>query len=181
MYAQFTQNIKLHFVYIGIFISAHCVAQKDLDRNPVFFELAKKHISYPKNAILSSLYGRIYVKFFVNRVGKIEDIEVFYPLMTPQFEQNLNFGGNIKKGLKKLPLLGLGYEGEYILPIAFVFTNYSESSAVVYPTNTLPDFIEIGNKTILTEIQIFGKSNRYSYFRPQSGFETSPPSWQIVE
>ena len=117
------QTLKLFLLSIGICFALNCQAQKDLDKNPVFTELVKQTINYPRNAILSSLYGRIYAKFTVNRIGKIENIGLFYPLMTPRFEQNLNFEGYIRKGLKKIPLLGLGYEGEYILPVAFIFTN----------------------------------------------------------
>lgn len=43
--------------------------------------------------------------------------------MTPKFENSVEFGANIKKGLMKLLLWGLGIEAKYILPIAFVFTN----------------------------------------------------------
>ncbi len=73
------QHLKIFILYIGIFTSINCLAQKDLDRNPVFFELAKKNIDYPSTAILSSMYGRVFAKFNVNSNGKIENIEVFYP------------------------------------------------------------------------------------------------------
>ena len=175
------QTLKRFILCIGILITTNCFAQKDLDRNLVFFELAKKNIDYPRTAILSSLYGRIYAKFNVSEKGKIEEIEIFYPKMTTQFENSVGFGANIKKGLKKLPLLGLGYEGTYILPIAFVFTNFSESPQVHYPSNSLPDFIETNNMTILTEIKVFGKSNRYSKPDFKSGFETALPSQQIAQ
>lgn len=175
------QTLKRFILYIGILISTNCFAQKDLDRNLVFFELAKKNIDYPRTAILSSLYGRVYAKFNVTEKGKIENIETFYPKMTPNFENSVGFGANIKKGLKKLPLLGLGYEGTYILPIAFVFTNFSESPQVHYPTNNLPDFIETNNMTLLTEIKVFGKSNRYTKPDFKNGFETALPSQQIAK
>lgn len=164
---------------IGVLSSTNCFAQKDLDRNPVFFELAKKSIDYPHTAILSSLYGRVYAKFSVNRNGKIEAIEVFYPKMTANFENSVGFGASIKKGLKKLPLLG--YEGTSILPIVFVFTNFSESPQVHYPTNSLPDFIETNNMTVLTKIKIFGKSNLYTKPDFKNGFETALPSQQIAQ
>lgn len=183
MYEFVKQKIakKILFLIFGISLAINSFAQKDLDRNLVFFELAKKNIDYPRTAILSSLYGRIYAKFNVTEKGKIENIEVFYPKMTPQFENSVQFGANIKKGLNKLPLLGLGFEGTYILPIAFVFTNFSESPQVHYPTNNLPDFIETNNMTILTEIKVFGKSNRYTKPDFKSGFETAPPSQQIAK
>lgn len=178
-----TMKILFQFFYllIGISLSTNCLAQKDLDRNPVFFELAKKSIDYPRTAILSSLYGRVYAKFNVNHKGKIEAIEVFYPKMTANFENSVGFGASIKKGLKKLPLLGLGYEGVYILPIAFVFTNYSESSQAHYPSNSLPDFIETNDMTVLTEIKVFGKSNRYTKPDFKIGFENALPSQQIAQ
>lgn len=175
------QTLKSFILCIGILISTNCFAQKDLDRNPVFFELAKKSIDYPRTAILSSMYGRVFAKFNVNHNGKIEAIEVFYPKMTLNFESKVGFGASIKKGLKKLPLLGLGYEGTYILPIAFVFTNFSESPQVHYPTNNLPDFIETNNMTVLTEIKVFGKSNRYTKEDFKNGFQSALPSQQIAQ
>lgn len=180
MYLTFTTPLRSILLCLGILFSIISFGQKDLDRNPVFFELAKKSIDYPRTAILSSMYGRIFAQFSVNQNGKIGDIQVFYPKMTPNFENSVGFGASIKKGLKRLPLLGLGYEGTYILPIAFVFTNFSESSELLYPTNTLPDFIKTNNMTILTEIKIFGKSNRYTKPDFKSGFETALPSQQIV-
>ncbi len=175
------QYFQLFIICIGIFLSTNSHAQKDLDRNPVFFELVKKSIDYPRTAILSSMYGRIFAKFSVNRNGKIEEIEVFYPKMTPKFENSVGFGANIKKGLMKLPLLGLGYEGEYILPVAFIYTNYSESPQQHFPTNILPDFLETKNMTVLTEIKVFGKCNRYSKPDFKNGFESYPPSQQIAQ
>ncbi len=159
---------------LGTFVSISSFAQKDLDRNRVFFELAKKSIEYPRTGISSSMYGRIYAKFTVSKSGKVENIEVFYPKMNPDFEKSVGFGASIKRGLKKLPLLGLGYAGEYVLPIAFVFTNYSETPKLHYPSNVLPEFIKTDNMTILTEIKITGKSNSHTP-------ESTPPSQQIAQ
>ena len=181
MYLAFAPSLKRSLLCFGLLFSINSFAQKDLDRNLVFFELAKKSIDYPRTAILSSMYGRIFAQFSVNRNGKIGDIQVFYPKMTPSFENSVGFGASIRKGLKRLPLLGLGYEGTYILPIAFVFTNFSESSEPLLPTNTLPDFIKTNNMTILTEIKVFGKSNRYTKPDFKSGFETALPSQQIAK
>jgi hypothetical protein len=181
MYPAFAPSLRNFIFCFSILISPTCFAQKDLDRNPIFFELAKKSIDYPRTATLSSLYGRVFAKFSVNQKGKIENIEVFYPKMTLNFESKVGFGANIKKGLKQLPLLGLGYEGTYILPVAFVFTNYGESSQPLYPTNTLPEFIETNNMTVLTEIKVFGKSNRYTKEDFKNGFQTTRPSQQIAQ
>ncbi len=166
---------------VTILISTNCIAQKDLDRNLFFSELAKKSIDYPRKATLSRMYGRIFAKFSVNRNGKIEDIQVFYPKMAPSFESTVGFGASIKKGLGKLPLLGIGYEGTYILPIAFVFTNYGESPQPLQPTNVLPEFIETNNMTILTEIKVHGNSRRYAIPDFKNGFEPIRPSQQIAQ
>jgi len=64
----------LFYLLIGILIYTNCFAQKDLDINIVFFELAKKSIDCTCKAILSRIYLRIFAQFKVNRVGKIEDI-----------------------------------------------------------------------------------------------------------
>lgn len=181
MYSTFALSLKRSFLCFEFLFSISSFAQKDLDRNLVFFELAKKSIDYPRTAILSSMYGRIYAQFKVNRIGKIENIQVFYPKMTPSFENSVGFGASIRKGLKRLPLLGLGYEGTYILPVAFVFTNYGESPQPLQPTNLLPEFIETNNMTILTEIKVYGDSRRYSIPDFKNGFEPIKPSQQIAK
>lgn len=181
MYSIFAPSLRSIFLCFGILFSINSFAQKDLDRNLVFFELAKKSIVYPRTAISSRMYGRIFTQFKVNRVGKIEDIQVFYPKMTQNFENSVGFGASIRKGLKRLPLLGLGYEGTYILPIAFVFTNYGESPQPLQPTNILPEFIETNNMTILTEIKVHGDSRRYSIPDFKNGFEPIRPSQQIAK
>ena len=180
MYSTFAPSLRSILLCFGILFSTNSIAQKDLDRNLVFFELAKKNIDYPRTAILSSMYGRIYAQFSVNRNGKIGDIQVFYPKMTPSFENNVGFGASIRKGLKKLPLLGLGYEGNYILPIAFVFTNYGESPQPLQPTNILPEFIETNNMTILTEIKVYGNSRRYSIPDFKNGLNPSDQANKLL-
>jgi hypothetical protein len=100
--------------------------------------------------------------------------------MTKSFENSVGFGASIKKGLGKLPLTGLGYEGTYILPIAFVFTNYGESPQPLQPTNILPEFIETNNITILTEIKLHVHGRRYSIPDFKNGFEPIRPSQQIA-
>ncbi|AFK04038.1 hypothetical protein Emtol_2905 [Emticicia oligotrophica DSM 17448] len=166
--------------FLCIFITTQTYAQKDLDRNLVFFELAKKTIEYPKVATLSSIYGRIFTKFSVTKAGKIEGVEIFYPKMANHVEKSIGFEASIKRGLKKLPLLGLGYEGTYILPIAFVFENLSENPSMKYPDNQLPEFINTESMTVLTEIQIFSSSNRYAKPDFKGGFQPTIPSQQIV-
>ncbi len=156
-------------------ISFYCKAQKNLNENPLFFKLAERHIHYPINAIKVSLYGRIYTKFTVNKIGKIENIEVFFPVMKPEYDKLIGFTKSIKSGLSKIPLLGIGYDGEYIVPIAFIFTNHRDSPEIAYPKNRLPNDFDTEHRKFLHELKITAKSDDYP------SIISAPQSIQIDE
>jgi hypothetical protein len=149
------------FILTLIGMAYHCEAQKDLNENPVFYELAQRNIEYPINAIKGSLYGRVYTKFTVDRIGKISNIEVIHPVMTIEYERAIGFTRDIKRGLSKLPLLGLGYEGTYILPIAFIFFNTKDHHETSYPTNRLPASFDTKDMIFLNELKVMGRSDTY--------------------
>lgn len=160
---------------IFLIISFHCNAQKSLNENPLFFKLAERNVNYPINAIRRSLYGRIYTKFEVDKIGKIKNIDAIYPEITPEYEKAIGFMKEIKSGLSKIPLLGLGYEGEYILPIAFIFTNHREDPETAYPKNRLPNGFDIENRIFLHELKITAKSGEFP------SIISAPKSVQIDE
>lgn len=149
------------FFFILTLLTYYCHAQKKLNDNPVFFELAQRNIHYPIIAIKLSLYGRIYTKFAVNKIGKISNIEVIYPLISPEYEKKIGFIQEIKRGLSKLPILGLGYEGEYIVPVAFIFNNHNDHPELAYPTNRLPNSFDTEDMIFLDELKIHGRSDIY--------------------
>jgi hypothetical protein len=153
------KSLALIFFFTTIIYSGK--AQKNLNENPVFSELAQRNIQYPINAIKNSLYGRIYTKFTVDKIGKISNVEVVHPTMTSEYEKALGFQRDIKRGLSKLPLLGIGYEGEYILPIAFIYFNHKDHHETSYPTNRLPNSYDATNITFLNELKIMGRSDTY--------------------
>jgi hypothetical protein len=160
-------------------ISLQCHAQKNLNENPVFRGFAQRNIEYPPEAIRYSLYGRIYATFVVDTIGRIDSVKILYPAMSPKYEKNIGFGHWIKQGLQKTPLLGLGYKGEYMVPIAFVYTNYDRHPLIAYPNNRLPVSFDINNLVLLDEIQICGKSDLYPAMRRFS--RQAPFSKQIDE
>jgi hypothetical protein len=150
---------------IFISISFYCDAQKSLNENTLFFKLAERNIDYPINAIKVSLYGRIYTKFTVDKIGKIKNIDVFFPVITPEYEKSIGFVKSIRSGLSKIPLLGINYEGEYILPIAFIFTNHKDDPVIAYPKNRLPNGFDTENRIFLHELKITAKSDEFPSIR----------------
>ena len=176
MYEKFNTYMKktITFIFVFTVMAYYCQAQKNLNENPVFFELAQLNIHYPINAIKNSLYGRIYAKFVVDKIGKVNYKEVIYPEITPEYERAVGFIREIKRGLSKLPILGLGYEGEYIVPIAFIFNNHRDYPELAYPKNRLPNSFDTKNMNFLHELKINGRSDAYPYI-------ISPLSKQIDE
>ncbi len=160
---------------ISIAISLCCKAQKNLNENPVFFKLAERNIQYPISAIRSSLYGRIYTTFTVDKIGKIKNINVVYPVITPAYERKAGFVRGITSGLSKLPLLGLGYEADYIVPIAFIYANQNDYPNLAYPKNRLPNSFNTENRIFLDELKINGKSDDFP------SIKSAPLSVQIDE
>ena len=148
-----------------------------LDEDPVFTATIARHIHYPVTAIRGSVYGRFYVKFSINSVGAIQNIAVLHPKIATKHNQRLGFEYEIINGLKQLPPLTPRYKGNYILPIAFVYINYSEDSKPLVPTNTLPEKY-VDNSFLLNEVRIIGRSNMYNSVRPVS--RIAPPSRQVV-
>ena len=160
---------------IFIIVSFNGNAQKNLNENPVFFRLAERNIQYPTNAIRSSLYGRIYTTFTVDKIAKIKNINAAYPVISPSFERTIGFIRAITSGLSKLPLLGLGYEGDYIVPIAFIYANQNDYPNLAYPKNRLPDSFNTENRVFLDELKINGKSDDFP------SIKSAPLSVQIDE
>jgi Gram-negative bacterial TonB protein C-terminal len=170
--------MKKYLVYLIIFISLKCNAQKNLNENLVFRKLIERNIMYPKKARYRSLYGRVYAKFIIDKMGKIDSVKIIYPIIPPKYENRTGFVEEITKGFKKLPLLGFGYDGKYILPVAFVFKNYNDSPVVAYPKNSLPSYYELNEIVLLDEIQVFGDSEPYPL---NTGVRNAPPSKQIID
>lgn len=169
----------ISFTAVILLSGSICFSQKKLDSNPVFFELVSRTLRYPAGAVNHSLYGRIYVKFEVDDIGMIEDIQIVHPAMSKKFDKRIGFERNIKECLGKLPLLGLGYQGRYLLPIAYIYTNYGKKPTVSLPTNTLPSFIDVDNLSLLHEVEVKGFSSTNYHYNLLP--DASPPSKQIVE
>ncbi|MCC5612757.1 hypothetical protein LC612_40235 [Nostoc sp. CHAB 5834] len=148
-----------------------------LDEDPIFTATLAQHIHYPVTAIRGSIYGRFYVKFSIDSIGSIQDIAVVYPQISPKSAKMLGFNYELINGLKQVPPLTPRYKGSYILPVAFVYINYSEDGKPRVPTNTLPERY-FDNSLILQELTIVGRSSMYNSVRPVS--RVAPPSRQVV-
>lgn len=171
------KKIIFHFT-LFLLIALNSNAQKILNENLVFRKLIVRNIVYPKKARYRSLYGRIYAKFMIDKIGKIDSVKIIYPIIPPKYENVSGFVEEITKGFKKLPLLGFGYDGEYILPVSFVFKNYNDSPLMAYPKNSLPTYFELNGIVLLNEIQIFGDSEPSPL---NTGVRNAPPSKQIID
>ncbi|GAB3642481.1 hypothetical protein GCM10027423_31170 [Spirosoma arcticum] len=148
-----------------------------LDEDPVFTATLAHHIHYPVTAIRGSVYGRFYVKFSIDSTGGIQNIAVLYPKINAKYAERLGFDYELINGLKQVPQLTARYKGSYILPVAFVYINYSEDSKPLVPTNTLPEKY-VDNSLVLNEVRIVGRSNMYNSVRPVS--RIAPASRQVV-
>ena len=148
-----------------------------LDEDPIFKTAITQHIHYPVTAIRGSVYGRFYMKFSIDSTGSIQNVAVLYPQISPKYAKRLGFEYELINSLKHVPQLTPRYKGSYILPVAFVYINYSESSEPLVPTNTLPEKY-LDNSLVLNEIRVVGRSDMYRSLRPISG--TAPASRQVV-
>jgi hypothetical protein len=148
-----------------------------LDEDPVFTATLAQHLHYPVTAIRGSVYGRFYVKFSIDSTGSLQNIAVLYPQISPRISKSLGFEYELINSLKQIPRLTSRYKGSYILPVAFVYINYSEDSKPRVPTNTLPEKY-LDNSLVLNEVKVVGRSDMYRSLRPLSG--KSPESRQIV-
>lgn len=90
-----------------------------LDQDPVFTTVLVKQIAYPSQALEVKVYTRsiIYTHFRIDSLGHIQEIVTLNPSQT-----DYGFDKQIKQALHHLPPLKPAYQGEYILPIRFVFT-----------------------------------------------------------
>lgn len=172
-----TRWLALVAIFLTGLNAAAQIAGSALDEDPLFKATLIRHIHYPVTAVRGSVYGRFYVKFFINSTGSMQNITVLYPKISPKYAKSLGFEYEIINGFHHVPQLSPRYEGSYILPIAFVYTNYSEDSKPLVPTNTLPETY-LDDSLILNEIRVDGSSNMYRTIRPFSG--VAPASRQMV-
>jgi hypothetical protein len=69
----------------------------------------------------------------------------------------------------------LGYEGDYIVPIAFIYANQNDYPNLAYPKNRLPNSFNTENRVFLDELKINGKSDDFPFIK------SAPLSVQIDE
>ena len=169
-------SILLAWLLIGLDAKAQ-LARAALDKDPVFTTTLARHIQYPVTAVRGSVYGRFYVKFSIDSIGSLQNIAVLYPKINHRQAQKLGFEREILNGLKQLPQLSPHYKGNYILPIAFVYTNYNEANRPLLPTNLLPEKY-LNDGFLLKEVLIVGHSHMYRNVRTES--EIAPVSRQVV-
>ena len=73
MYSTFVFSPKGVFLCFGILFSINGFAQKDLDRNLLFFELAKKNIDYPRTATLFMAIASVILYLISKTVSRLSD------------------------------------------------------------------------------------------------------------
>lgn len=169
-------SILVAFLLTGPLATAQITGYA-LDEDPIFTATVAQHLHYPATAIRGSVYGRFYVKFSIDSTGSIQNIAVLHPQTSPAIAKRLGFEYELTNSLKQVPQLSSRYKGSYILPVAFVYVNYSQDSKPQVPTNTLPEKY-LDNSLILNEIRVMGSSDLYRSLRPVSG--KAPESRQIV-
>jgi len=127
----------------------------NLDQDPVFTAVLVKQIAYPPQALEAKVYTRsiIYTHFRIDSLGHIQEIMTINPSQI-----DYGFDKQIKQALHHLPPLKPAYQGEYILPIRFVFA-YGKGKAKVdtlVSSNSTDEALKTAypNQTLLTERRI---------------------------
>jgi hypothetical protein len=127
----------------------------NLDQDPVFVTVLAKQIVYPLQAVEAKVYTRsiIYTHFRIDSVGHIRDIVTLNPSQI-----DYGFDKQIKQALHHLPPLKPAYQGEYVLPIRFVFAHSKgETKVDTLVSSSLTDEVlrtVYPNQTLLTERRI---------------------------
>nr|WP_293842993.1 hypothetical protein [uncultured Arsenicibacter sp.] len=122
----------------------HCPLDADPDFRPMLYE----HIRYPAQLWNKGLCSRVYIGFDINAQGQIRHI-------VPLSPDNVGYGfiPAVTGALKKLPAFSTEYAGQYILPVAFTYTNLAVSQSRSVPKQQLPAG-RLDNRTLLTELQV---------------------------
>ncbi|MEZ0540507.1 energy transducer TonB [Fibrella arboris] len=116
-----------------------------LSTDAVFNQLLRKELSYPNQAWLAGVYGRVYVGFTVDAQGQLSDLVTLSPA-------NVGYGldGAVKQALRQSVLLKPAYQGTYVLPVSFTFDHTQDDRGAYIPVNVLsPD--RYVDRVLLTE------------------------------
>lgn len=117
-----------------------------IDQDPVFVSVLTRQIAYPLKAA-SGAYARIYAGFSIDQKGHVQNVTILNPAKI-----GYGFEEEVTQGLKRLPLLNPRYEGDYVLPVLFVYVNYERQANETIPDGTVPTWY-FTNRTLLTEIR----------------------------
>ena len=135
-------------------IAQNRLAQLSWDKR--LFLLLQHKIVYPGGVGKQGIYGRVYAGFTVDSSGRVGKVVLLSP-------DNIGFGfdAEVTKALSDLPVLESTSKGEYVVPIAFTFTNSREKSGPHVPVNRLPEE-RLANRTLLEEVVIPYTANNAS-------------------
>lgn len=127
-------------------IAQNRLAQLSWDKRLLL--LLQHKIVYPGWVGKQGIYGRVYAGFTVDSSGRIGKVVLLSP-------DNIGFGldAEVTKALSELPTLASSSKGDYIIPIAFTFTNNKDRSGPHVPVNRLPEE-RLANRTLLEEVVI---------------------------
>lgn len=119
-----------------------------LSQNSLFTQSLRSQITYPAWVGNQGIYSRVYAGFEIDPQGMVRNITILSP-------KNAGFGfaQEVQKALEKMPNLAPTYQGSYVLPVAFTYTNKKEQSGTHEPINRLPEE-RMKGRVLLDELTI---------------------------
>lgn len=140
--------------YLGTHITK-AQSLSNLDQDLVFNTVVSKQIVYPSRAVEAKVYTRsvIYTHFRIDSLGHVQDVMTLNPSPI-----DYGFDQQIKYGLNHLPPLKPSYQGDYILPVRFVYAHSKgETKIDTLASSTATDEalrVAYPNQILLTERRI---------------------------
>lgn len=117
-----------------------------VDQDPVFVSVLARQIVYPLKAAPGA-YARIYAGFSIDAKGRVGKVTILNPVKI-----GYGFEEEVTLGLKRLPVMNPRYEGDYVLPVRFVYVNYADHAKETIPDGTVPDWY-FANRILLSELR----------------------------
>lgn len=119
-----------------------------LSADALFNQLLHNELSYPNQAWLAGVYGRVYVGFTVNEQGQVGELVTLSP-------ENVGYGFDqaVKRGLRQVGTLKPDYQGRYTLPVAFTYDHTQDTRDAYIPVTVLaPE--RTADRVLLTEFVV---------------------------
>ncbi|MBO0948430.1 energy transducer TonB [Fibrella forsythiae] len=123
--------IKMLMNYDSVSAIAN-LSKPALSTDALFNQQLTRELSYPNQAWLAGVYGRVYVGFTVNEQGQLGELVTLSP-------ENIGYGLDqaVKRALKQVGTLKPAYQGRYALPVAFTYDHTQDTRDAYVPVNVL--------------------------------------------